>query len=121
MDEGYIDATGQMAELLRENALVYASCIFYPAGNDFRIEAKSLIFPGDQEDSFRHEEPDWWIRQVRSIADSYLRWQFNYPQEKIDYRNYRTFLHLAGGKKGIIFKKPTPFPGWCMDLPPLSY
>ncbi len=100
LDEGYIDATGQMGELLSEGVPVYAYCIFYPAEQGFRIEAKSLIFPGDQAGSYRHEESDWWPRQVRSIADSYLRWQFNYPQEPIEYHNYRTFLHLAGGKKG---------------------
>jgi mannose/cellobiose epimerase-like protein (N-acyl-D-glucosamine 2-epimerase family) len=100
LDEGYIDATGRLAELLEAGNFVYAGCIFYPKGDAFRIEVKSMIFPGDTVGSYRHEEPDWWIRQVRSIADSYLKWQFNYPETPIDYKNYRTFLHLGGGKKG---------------------
>src|SRR5262249_45067300 len=65
----------------------------------YRFEAKALAFPGEAPGGYRHEEPDWWVKQVRSIADSYLKWQFNYPAEPIDYVNYRTFLHLAGGKK----------------------
>ncbi len=100
LDEGYIDATGRLGELLEEENLVYAYCIFYPNGDDYRIEVKSMIFPGDQIGNYRHEEPDWWIKQIRAIADSYLKWQFGYPENQIDYRDYRTFLHLAGGKKG---------------------
>ncbi len=100
LDEGYIDATGRLAELLDEGNLVYAYCIFYPKGDDYRIEVKSMIFPGNNVGTYRHEEQDWWIKQVRSIADSYLKWQFNYPETPIDFKNYRTFLHLGGGKKG---------------------
>ena len=100
LDEGYIDATGRLGELLDEGNFVYAYCIFYPKGDDYRIEVKSMIFPGDKPCTFRHEEPDWWIKQVRSIADSYLKWQFSYPEKPVDYREYRTFLHLGGGKKG---------------------
>lgn len=59
-----------------------------------------MIFPGNDVGTYRHEEPEWWIKQVRSIADSYLKWQFNYPETPIDYKSYRTFLHLGGGKKG---------------------
>ncbi|MDD2853112.1 MAG: AGE family epimerase/isomerase [Desulfuromonadaceae bacterium] len=100
LHEGYIDATGRLSELLEEGNLVYAYCIFYPKGDDYRIEVKSMIFPGDKVGAYRHEEPDWWVKQVRSIADSYLKWQFNYPEAPIDFKNYRTFLHLGGGKKG---------------------
>ena len=100
LDEGYIDATGRLGELLDEGNFVYAYCIYYPKSDGYRIEAKSMIFPGDKVGTYRHEEPDWWIKQVRSIADSYLKWQFNYPEAPIDYKNYRTFLHLGGAKKG---------------------
>ena len=100
LDEGYIDATGRLGELLDKGNLVYAYCIYYPKGDDYRIEVKSMIFPGNEVGSYRHEEPDWWVKQVRAIADSYLKWQFNYPETPINFKNYRTFLHLAGGKKG---------------------
>ena len=40
------------------------------------------------------------MQQITSIANSYLKWQFNYPAEPIDYHKYRTMLHLAGSKQG---------------------
>jgi len=100
LDEGYIDATGRLGELLDQGNFLYAYCIFYPVGEAVRIEVKSIIFAGDQVKNYRQDEPDWWVRQVRSIADSYLKWQFGYPEQPVDYRQYRTFLHLGGGKKG---------------------
>ena len=99
LEEGYPDCTGQMPELLVPGQFVFAYGVFYP-DREGAFEAKSLIFPGRGGDVYRHEEPDWWVNQIRSIAHSYLRWQFNYPHDEIDYRNYRTILHLAGAKKG---------------------
>ena len=40
------------------------------------------------------EQADWWINQVRAVADFYLRGQF--PDGNYDWRNYRTKLTLAG-------------------------
>jgi mannose/cellobiose epimerase-like protein (N-acyl-D-glucosamine 2-epimerase family) len=34
-----------------------------------------------------------------------LKWQFNHPNEEIDYRNYRTRLQLEGGKKGDFLQE----------------
>jgi mannose/cellobiose epimerase-like protein (N-acyl-D-glucosamine 2-epimerase family) len=99
LDEGYHDCTGRMGELLVEGQLVYVYGVFYPEGEG-RFEANWMIFPGESREAYRHEEPEWWVRQARSIANSYMHWQFGYPEQGIDYRNYRTFLHLAGGKKG---------------------
>ena len=65
-----------------------------------KFEAQWLVFPGKGPGVYRHEEPDWWIKQIHSIGTNYLKWQFNYPEEEIDYRNYRTFLQLSGEKKG---------------------
>ena len=79
---------------------VFAYGVFYPSADGTRFEVKSLVFPGEKPGHYRHEEPDWWIKQVRSIADCYLRWQFGYPEKPIDFREYRTFLHLGGTKRG---------------------
>ncbi|EXI90610.1 MAG: Cellobiose 2-epimerase [Candidatus Accumulibacter regalis] len=100
LEDSYQDCTGRMAEMLQPGQQVFAYCVFYPQAGELRAEVKSMVFPGEGAGVYRHEEPDWWIRQIRSIANSYLRWQFNYPSQSIDYRNYRTILHLAGGKKG---------------------
>jgi mannose/cellobiose epimerase-like protein (N-acyl-D-glucosamine 2-epimerase family) len=99
LEEGYIDATGQLNELLTPGQHVFAYGVFYPKGDDHKFEAKSLVFPGDAPDKYRHEEPEWWIKQVRSIADKYLKWQFNYPDRPIDYSEYRTMLKLTGEKQ----------------------
>jgi mannose/cellobiose epimerase-like protein (N-acyl-D-glucosamine 2-epimerase family) len=101
LPESYQDATGEMPRLLAlPRQFVYAYGTFYPAGEKGRFEAQWLLFPGRGPGVYRHEEPDWWINQSRSIGNSYLKWQFNHPGQDIDYRNYRTMLHLAGTKKG---------------------
>lgn len=107
LEEPYADATGRLAELLTPGQLVYAYGVFYPDGGegDYTFEIKSMVFPGNGPSVYRHEEQDWWIKQIRSIGHSYLKWQFNHPKEEIDYRNYRTFLHLAGGKKGDFLQE----------------
>jgi mannose/cellobiose epimerase-like protein (N-acyl-D-glucosamine 2-epimerase family) len=103
LDEPYKDATTQIPTLLAlPRQFVFAYGTFYPGtnGNNSRFEAQWLVFPGHGPGVYRHEEPDWWIQQSASIGHCYLRWQFDYPKKKIDYRNYRTILHLAGAKKG---------------------
>jgi mannose/cellobiose epimerase-like protein (N-acyl-D-glucosamine 2-epimerase family) len=99
LNEPYLDCTGRLAELLTPGCHVFAYGIFYSQAGDLKFEAKALVFPGESPDAYRHEEPDWWVSQVTSIADCYLKWQFGYPEQEIDYANYRTMLHLAGAKK----------------------
>ena len=103
LEEGYQDATGRFAELLTPGQFVHAYGIFYPlqSGDGYEFDVQFVVFPGDGLNHFRAEEPKWWVNQVRSIADSYLKWQFNFFENggNIDYKNYRTYLHLAGAKK----------------------
>jgi mannose/cellobiose epimerase-like protein (N-acyl-D-glucosamine 2-epimerase family) len=106
LSESYQDATGDMPRLLalpRQFVFVYGT--FYPAGESGRFEAQSLVFPGNGPGAYRHEEPAWWITQSRSIGQSYLKWQFGFPGQEINYRNYRTMLHLAGTKKGDFLQE----------------
>lgn len=105
LGEPYEDATGRLAELLKPDQLVFVYGIFYPENGGHRYEAKALAFPGHGAGRYRHEEPEWWTRQLRSIACSYLQWQFGHPQLPIDFRNYRTFLHLGGAKKGDFLQE----------------
>src|ERR1700761_1919412 len=103
LEEPYQDATGAAPALLAlPRQFVFAYGTFYPGetGASGVFEAQWLVFPGKGPGVYRHEEPDWWINQSRSIGHSYLRWQFGFPGQEIDYRNYRTMLHLAGAKKG---------------------
>ncbi|MDP9313438.1 MAG: AGE family epimerase/isomerase [Chloroflexota bacterium] len=108
LGEPYIDGSGRLRELLAPGQYLFAYGIFYPQGNDHLFEAKSLVFPGEGPNSWRPEDEEcWWIDQLRSIADCYLRWQFGYPSQPIDYREYRTYLHLAGEKQRNDFLQET--------------
>ncbi|HSE49920.1 MAG TPA: AGE family epimerase/isomerase [Terriglobales bacterium] len=103
LGESYQDATGDMAKLLAtEGQMVFAYGTFYPAAQDSsgRFCAQWLVFPERKPGEFRHEDAGWWVEQSRSIGHSYLKWQFDWPEQEIDYANYRTFLNLAGTKKG---------------------
>ncbi|MBW4561838.1 MAG: AGE family epimerase/isomerase [Mojavia pulchra JT2-VF2] len=107
LEEPYRDCTGEIEQLLTPGQHVFAYGIFYPQGDGHKFEVKSLVFPSDSPGTYRHEEPDWWVKQIRSIADSYLRWQFGYPEKEINYQEYRTYLHLAGSKKRDDFLQET--------------
>lgn len=100
LEEPYRDCTNRIPELLKRGQFVFAHGIFYPHDGENRFEAKWLVFQGERPGEFRHEESGWWVKQIRSISSCYLHWQFNHPKEPINYRDYRTFLHLAGAKKG---------------------
>lgn len=103
LNEEYQDATGDINRLLAlPRQPVFAYGTFYPGNesSEAGFQTQWLVFPGKGPGNYRHEEPDWWINQIDSIAESYLKWQFNHPKETIDYRNYRTVLHLGGAKKG---------------------
>ncbi|MDD2381991.1 MAG: AGE family epimerase/isomerase [Mariniphaga sp.] len=103
LNEGYQDATGDLHKLLAlPRQMVFAYGTFYPGSESHEgvFQTQWLVFPGNGPGIYRHEEPDWWINQIDSIGHSYLKWQFNHPQDSIDYKNYRTMLHLGGAKKG---------------------
>lgn len=103
LGEPYADATGAMRELLsKKGQFVFSYGTFYPTGDgqDPIFETQWMVFPGNKPGEYRQEEQNWWINQIEQIASKYLKWQFNYPEDPIDYKNYRTMLHLAGAKKG---------------------
>jgi len=100
LGQEYCDCTDRLDDMLRPGQLVYSYGVFYPEGRGKRMEAEAIVFPGESPNAYRHEEPDWWGHQIHSIACNYLTWQFNHPKEPIDFRNYRTLLHLTGEKKG---------------------
>lgn len=100
LDEGFQPCPHSLENMIKDGQFMHVYGVFYPDGKGKKLESKMIMFPGDGPGVYRTEEPDWWINQVRSIARSYLKWQFNHPSDKIDYKNYRTFLHLAGSKHG---------------------
>ena len=103
LNEGYQDATPDMFTLLAlPRQMVFAYGTFYPLNESSQpfFQAQWLVFPGKGPGKYRHEEPEWWINQIDSIASCYLKWQFDFPDNPINYENYRTMLHLGGSKKG---------------------
>ena len=96
LNEPYRDCTGQIGMLLKEGQMVFVYGIYYPCGkdcDDYLFEAKSMIFPGKDNDSFRFEEENWWPEQARSIANFFIKAQFG---DDINYENYRTTISLTG-------------------------
>ena len=93
-DEEYQDVSGQIGDMLYPGRYLYAYGIYYPEDGGHRFEVKQLVFPGRPGKEYVFEDPDWWINQVRAVADFYLRGQF--PDGDYDWRNYRTKLTLAG-------------------------
>lgn len=93
----YVDCTGQMADMLAPGRFVFVYGVHYPE-TDSPFEAKHLVFVGRTETEYLFEKQDWWIRQIRKLADFYIHDQFG--DDEIDYRNYRTELTLYGTKTG---------------------
>ncbi len=99
LDEPYSDCTGRITEMLVPGQFLFTYGVFYPQAGEYFFEAKVIDFPGQGVDNYRFEEPDWWAKQAKSIAQFFLKAQFGENKE-IDYRNYRTIIELGGAKKG---------------------
>jgi anti-anti-sigma factor len=98
LGESYQDCTTQISSMLVSDRYLFVYGIFYPEGSQCQFEAKHIVFLGRTENDYQFENPDWWVNQVRQLANFYLKSQFE--DGKIDYRNYRTSLSLSGTKTG---------------------
>ncbi len=76
LGEAYIDATGQMREMLDRGRILFAYGVFYPEGGTTVFEAKRIVFVGRKAQDFVFERPEWWVQQVREIADFYRNAQW---------------------------------------------
>jgi mannose/cellobiose epimerase-like protein (N-acyl-D-glucosamine 2-epimerase family) len=98
LGEAFIDATGQLRNMLAEGRFCFVYGVFYPEGEAIHFEAKHLVFAGRSEQQFVFEGQDWWVKQIRQLGDFYLHAEFGDTQ--IDYRNYRTQLSAGGHTTG---------------------
>ncbi len=96
LGEPFQDPGAALEDVLLPGRYLFVHGMFYPEEHGFTFEGKRIIFVGHDVDTYRFEEPDWWIRQIRSLAEFYFHAQF--PDGNIDYRNYRTHLTLEGQK-----------------------
>lgn len=92
--EPYQDLSGDLRDLLVPGRYLFAYGIYYPEAENWRFEAMQVTVCGPRRSEYAFERPDWWVHQVRSIADFYLHGQF--PEGTYDWRRYRTRLSLAG-------------------------
>ncbi len=97
LDEPYFDCTSQMSLMLVPNRYLFVYGIFYPEAGEYNFEAKHIVFLGKKENEYLFEKQDWWLKQIQSLANFYLKAQFE--DGEIDYRNYRTGLGLVGSKE----------------------
>ena len=97
LGDPYFDCTGQMQSMFFPGRYLFAYGNFYPESGQYKFEAKHIVFLGRTENEYFFEKPDWWVKQVRQLADFYLKSQF--PDGNIDYSQYRTNLSLVGDKK----------------------
>src|ERR1700730_10677458 len=96
LGEPFQDPGVALENLLMPGRYLFACGIFYPEKGVLRFEAKRIILAGRNKDEYRFETPDWWVQQIRALADFYFNAQF--PDGVVDYRNYRTHLTLEGQK-----------------------
>lgn len=107
LGEDWPDRTGDLDRLLTAGQMIFVYGTFFPE-DKVKFEANYIIFAGDKVDEFRYaDEKGWWVSQIDRIASSYCTWQFNAPQDPIDYSNYRTLISLTGGKKEADFLQET--------------
>lgn len=98
LGEGFIDCTHKIADMIKEGIYVHVNVIFYPQEENYIVEAKHIMFFGENVDEYRFEHHDWWINQVRSLADFYLKAQFK--NREIDFAKYRTNINIYGDTLG---------------------
>lgn len=98
LGEPYYDCTIQMSAMLVPDRYIFVYGIFYLEGLQYNFEAKHIVFLGRVESEYVFEKPDWWVNQIRSLANFYLKAQFE--DGEIDYRKYRTEISWVGAKSG---------------------
>jgi mannose/cellobiose epimerase-like protein (N-acyl-D-glucosamine 2-epimerase family)/anti-anti-sigma regulatory factor len=96
LGEAFQDPGTSLENMLEPGRYLFACGIFYPEADDLRFEAKHIILAGRNADEYRFEAPDWWVQQIRALAEFYFNAQF--PDGVVDYTNYRTHLTLEGQK-----------------------
>src|SRR5207302_1335496 len=96
LGEPFQDPGAPLESMLTPGRYLFTYGIVYPEASEFKFEAKRIIFVGRNTNEYRFEGQDWWIRQIRSLAEFYFNAQF--PDGTIDYRNYRTHLTVEGQK-----------------------
>jgi mannose/cellobiose epimerase-like protein (N-acyl-D-glucosamine 2-epimerase family) len=105
LGEPYVDCTAQIHDLLTPGRYVYTYGTYYPEQGRQVFEAQYLIFVGARPNEFLFERRDWWVKQIKSLGDFYLKAQFG--AGPVDYKNYRTTITLSGAKAKDNYRQET--------------
>jgi mannose/cellobiose epimerase-like protein (N-acyl-D-glucosamine 2-epimerase family) len=105
LGEPYIDCTAQLHDLLTPGRYVYTYGTYYPEHGRHVFEAQYLVFVGRRPDEYLPERRDWWVKQIRSLGDFYLKAQFG--AGPVDYADYRTTITLTGEKARDNYRQET--------------
>ena len=106
LGESWQDRTSLFAERLKPGQMIFAYGTYFPE-QEIKFEVNYITFPGDSAQSYLHRDKGWWVQQVDQIANRYLDWQFNWPNETIDYHNYRTLVNITGDKSESDYLQET--------------
>jgi mannose/cellobiose epimerase-like protein (N-acyl-D-glucosamine 2-epimerase family) len=100
LSEPYTDSTVAMRKMLTPGRYLYVYGTYYPQlDGSHQFEAKHLVFLGQSSSDYFFEKSDWWIQQIRSLADFYLEAEFG--DGEVDFRRYRTNVNLYGELQGV--------------------
>lgn len=105
LGDPYQDATGQMRAMLTAGRYLYVYGVFYTDVQGTSFEAQFLVFVGRGANEYVFERPDWWVNQIRELADFYVGAQFG--DGPIDYRDYRTVISLTGERAIDNYRQET--------------
>ena len=96
----------QIRAMLTPGRYMFNYGIYYPESGDFNYEIQFVIFMARKENAYGFELADWYVKQIVSIGDFYIRAEFGEGQP-IDFRDYRTIINLAGKKEGDNYRQET--------------
>ena len=95
----------EMRDMLTPDRHLFVYGIYYPEHDGFTYEAQYLVFPGRQPETYNFERQDWWVKQIQSLGNFYLKAQFG--DEGVNYDNYRTTITLTGEKAKDRYRQET--------------
>ncbi|MBU1105311.1 MAG: AGE family epimerase/isomerase [Candidatus Riflebacteria bacterium] len=99
LGEPYLAAGARLKSHLEDGQMLMVYGTFYPDSDGARFEAQNIYIPGKTNGKYRFEEANWWVNQMESIGDFFIKAQFGGP-DTINFRNYRTTIDLTGKHTG---------------------
>jgi mannose/cellobiose epimerase-like protein (N-acyl-D-glucosamine 2-epimerase family) len=95
----------QMRSMLSPGRFLFVYGTFYNENGGFNFVAQYLVFLAPKPDEYAFEKQDWWVRQIRALAEFYLLAQFG--GNEINYDDYRTTIKVTGAKAKDNYRQET--------------